>query len=122
MFRDPAAFIQEKLSKKVLSANTIRDAMMASFILTLQKREEAAGIEIADPIAWRERKSREMREVAGSAFATLGAPFEYPTLAQMEKVKQAIEQKYQWETLDPALRQEHDRACRLLFAKFEEPF
>lgn len=122
MFRDPAGFIQEKLTKKMLSANTVRDAMMASFILTLQKREEAAGIPIPDPVAWREAKAREMREVASAAFAGIGAPFEYPTLPQMEKVKVEIERHYRWDQLDADLRGEHERVCRQLFAKFEEPF
>jgi len=122
MFRDPAGFIQEKLSKKMLSANTIRDAMMASFILILQKKEEGAGLSISDPVSWREAKAREMREVAGAAFAGIGAPFEYPTLPQMEQVKAEIERKYRWDQLDAGLREEHERICRMLFSKFEEPF
>lgn len=122
MFRDPAAFIQEKLSKKMLSANTVRDAMMASFILTLQKRETAAGVSIPDPVSWREGKAREMREAAGAAFAGIGAPFEYPTLPHMEQVKAEIERKYGWDQLDAGLREEHERVCRMLFSKFEEPF
>jgi hypothetical protein len=122
MFRDPAAFIQEKLSKKMLSANTVRDAMMASFIFTLQKREEAGGTSIPDPVSWREAKAREMREAASAAFAEIGAPFEYPTLPQMEQVKAEIERKYRWDQLDAGLKEEHERVCRLLFEKFEEPF
>lgn len=122
MFRDPAGFIQEKLSKKILSANTVRDAMMASFILTLQKREEGAGASIPDPASWRQEKAREMREVASAAFASIGAPFEYPTLPQMELVKAEIERKYRWDQLDAGLREEHERVCRMLFARFEEPF
>jgi hypothetical protein len=122
MFRDPAAFIQEKLSKKILSANTVRDVMMASFILTIQKREEARGCSIPDPVSWREEKAREMREVASAAFAGIGAPFEYPTLPQMEQVKAEIERKYRWDQLDAGLREEHNRVCRMLFSKFEEPF
>ncbi|MDC4223905.1 MAG: hypothetical protein MPW15_06660 [Candidatus Manganitrophus sp.] len=122
MFRDPAAFIQEKLSKKMLSANTVRDAMMASFILTLQKREEGGGASLSDPVSWREAKAREMREVASAAFAGIGAPFEYPTLPQMEQVKTEIERKYGWDQLDAGLKEEHERVCRLLFSKFEEPF
>ncbi|WDT78772.1 MAG: hypothetical protein MPW14_16520 [Candidatus Manganitrophus sp.] len=103
MFRDPAGFIQEKLSKKILSANTVRDAMMASFILTLQKSEEGAGASIPDPASWRQEKAREMREVASGAFAGIGAPFEYPTLPQMEQVKAEIERKYRWDQLDAGL-------------------
>lgn len=122
MFRDPETFIQEKLSKKMLSANTVRDAMMASFILTLQKKEEEAGVPIPDPVSWREAKAREMREVASAAFAGIGAPFEYPTLPQVEQVKAEIEWKYRWDQLDPGLQEEHERVCRMLFAKFEEPF
>lgn len=122
MFRDPTAFIQEKLSKKMLSANTVRDAMMASFILTLQKNEEWGGTPLPDPVAWREAKAREMREVASAAFAGIGAPFEYPTLPQVEKVKEEIERKYRWDRLDSGLRAEHEQICRLLFEKFEEPF
>ncbi len=122
MFRDPAGFIQEKLSKKMLSANTVRDAMMASFILTLQKRDEGAGASIPDPVLWRQEKAREMREVASAAFAGIGAPFEYPTLPQMEQVKAEIERKYRWDQLAADLQEEHERVCRQLFSKFEEPF
>ncbi|MBI3802259.1 MAG: hypothetical protein HY282_00665 [Nitrospirae bacterium] len=122
MFRDPERFIQEKLSKKMLSANTVRDAMMASFILTLQKREAAAGAAMPDPVAWREAKAREMRAAAAAAFAAIGAPFEYPTLPQMEKVKEAIERTYHWDHLSADLREAHEGHCRQLFSKFEEPF
>lgn len=40
MFQDPERFIQDKLSKKVLSANTIRDAIIAAFLIILQKKAE----------------------------------------------------------------------------------
>lgn len=122
MYENPSAFINEKLSKKVLSANTIRDAMMASFILTLQKKEESAGAVIGDPGKWRQEKAGEMRKVASEAFGRIGAPFEYPTLSQMEQVKSEIERHYRWDRLPPILRDEHERICRLLFSKFEEPF
>ncbi|HLG21776.1 MAG TPA: hypothetical protein VI382_03105 [Candidatus Manganitrophaceae bacterium] len=119
MFRDPERFIQEKLSKKVLSANTVRDAMMASFILTLQKMEEAAGHPISDPLSWREAKAGEMRKAAGEAFAAIGAPFEYPTLSQVERVEAELERRFGWDRIDPPLRREHERICRSLFSKFE---
>lgn len=119
MFLDPERFIREKLSKKSLSANTVRDAMIASFIITLQKREESAGGKIADPAAWREAKAGEMRKIASDAFAAIGAPFEYPTLSQMERVKIDIERRLGWDHLDPALKEAHERNCRALFSKFE---
>lgn len=122
MFLDPAGFIQEKLSKKMLSANTVRDAMMASFILTLQKREERMGAPIPDPVSWREATAGEMRAVAAAAFAGIGAPFEYPTLPQLEQVKAEIERKYRWDQLDAGLKEAHEQICRSLFSKFEEPF
>jgi hypothetical protein len=121
MFKNPAEFIQEKLSKKVLSANTIRDAMMASFLIALQKQEESTGKPISEPGRWREAKAGELRKVASAVFTALAAPFEYPTLSQMEQARVNMERHYQWDRLDPALRQEHERNCRLLFAKFEEP-
>ena len=119
MFQDPERFIRDKLSKKSLSANTVRDAMMASFILILQKKEEAAGNKIADPLSWREARAGEMRKIASDAFAAIGAPFEYPTPAQMERVKVEIERRLGWSALDPALQEEHEQHCRALFSKFE---
>lgn len=71
---------------------------------------------------WRQEKAREMREVATAAFAEIGAPFEYPTLPQMEQVKAEIERKYRWDQLEADLQEEHERVCRQLFSKFEEPF
>jgi hypothetical protein len=119
MFQDPERFIREKLSKKSLSANTVRDAMMASFIIVLQKKEEAAGEPISDPVSWREAKAGEMRKVASDTFAAIGAPFEYPTLPQMERVKVEIERQLGWSGLDPLLQEEHERNCSALFSKFE---
>jgi hypothetical protein len=120
MFQNPAGFIQEKLSKKVFSANTVRDAMMASFLIVFQKQAESTGQLINEPGRWRETKAGELRKVASAAFAALAAPFEYPTLSQMEQARAEIERHYQWDQLDPALRQEHEQTCRSLFSKFEE--
>lgn len=122
MFQNPAGFIQEKLSKKVLSANTVRDAMMASFLLTLQKQEEATGKPIGEPGRWREAKAGEIRKVASEVFAALAAPFEYPTLSQMAQAKAEMERHYRWDNLDPLLRGAHEETCRLLFEKFDEPW
>jgi hypothetical protein len=119
VFQNPTGFIQEKLSKKVLSANTVRDALMASFLITLQKQAESQD-PIHEPGRWREAKAGEIRKVASAAFAALAAPFEYPTLSQMEQAKAEMERHYRWDQLDPLLRQEHERICRSLFAKFEE--
>jgi hypothetical protein len=121
MFKNPAEFIQEKLSKKVLSANTVRDAIMASFLIALQKQEESTGNPIGEPGQWREAKAGELRKVASAVFTALAAPFEYPTLSQMEQAKAEMERHYRWERLEPALRQEHEQTCRRLFEKFEEP-
>ena len=120
VFQNPAGFIEEKLSKKVLSANTVRDAMMASFLIALQKQEEAVGKPIDEPGRWREAKAGEIRKVASEAFSALAAPFEYPTLSQMERAKAAMERYYRWDRLDPRLRDEHERTCLLLFSKFDE--
>jgi hypothetical protein len=120
VFQNPAGFIQEKLSKKVLSANTVRDAVMASFLIALQKQAEADGEPIGEPGRWREAKAGDLRKVASEAFAALAAPFEYPTLSQMKEAAAEIERHYRWDRLDPALRREHEETCRLLFSKFDE--
>ncbi|HZR47140.1 MAG TPA: hypothetical protein VFA47_10575 [Candidatus Manganitrophaceae bacterium] len=119
MFQNPARFIQEKLSKKVLSANTVRDGVMASFLIALQKQAEAEGKAIGEPERWREAKAGEIRKVASEAFALLAAPFEYPTLSQMKEATAEIERHYRWDRLDPALRREHEETCRALFLKFD---
>ena len=120
MFQNPAGFIEEKLSKKVLSANTVRDAVMASFLIALQKQEEAKRGAIGEPGRWREAKAGEIRKVASGVFTALAAPFEYPTLSQMKQAKSEMERHYRWDHLDPRLREEHERTCLLLFSKFDE--
>lgn len=119
MFQNPSGFIQEKLSKKVLSANTVRDGVMASFLIVLQKQAEAEGGAIAEPGRWREAKAGEIRKAAGEAFAAVAAPFEYPTLSQMKQAKLEIERHYRWDRIAPSLRQEHEENCRALFSKFD---
>jgi len=120
MFQNPAGFIQEKLSKKVLSANTVRDGVMASFLIVLQKEAERVEGPIKEPGRWREAKAGEIRKAASEAFAALAAPFEYPTLSQMKEAKVEIERHYRWDRLAPSLRQEHEENCRALFSKFDE--
>ena len=93
---------------------------MASFLIVLQKQAESTGEPIREPERWREAKAGELRKVASAIFAALAAPFEYPNLSQMEEAKAGIERHYQWDSLNPTLRQEHEQTCRSLFEKFEE--
>lgn len=120
MFQNPGGFIAEKLSKKVLSANTVRDGVMASFLIALQKQAEAEGAPVGEPARWREAKAGEIRKVASEAFAALAAPFEYPTLSQMKEATAEMERRFGWDRLDAALRREHEETCRALFSKFDE--
>lgn len=96
--------------------------MMASLIIGLQRHEESSGTAVSEPVAWREAKAGEIRKIAAAAFAAIGAPFEYPTLPQMRKVKAEMERRLGWDRLDGALRGAHEQTCLSLFSKFEEPF
>lgn len=117
MVNDPENFIQEKLSKKALSANTIRDLLMALFLLILQKKEQAVSV-IQSPEDWRLSKAVEIREKASSAFASIGAPFEYPNRAQLIKTNELLKKAYALDRLPHPLQKEFEDICSTIFSKF----
>ncbi len=125
MFNDPRRFIEEKLQKKFLSINTIRDGIMAALLLSLQKtadtqaiadnREEPSTYEI-----WCKKKSSEIRARADEAFAAIDAPSEYPSLKQLKEVTTSLKISYNVEQLPETQKTDFEKRCRVLFEKFED--
>ncbi|MFQ5598836.1 MAG: hypothetical protein ACE5GK_12415 [Nitrospiria bacterium] len=117
MCKDLEGFLREKLSKKFLSANTIRDLIMALFLLILQKREEmTSGIPRLEN--WREATAMEIREKANQVFSAIDAPFEYPTRDQLIKTTGVLEKKYRFDQLPPQLRKEYEGLYQRIVSKF----
>ena len=118
MLRDPERFIQEKLCKKILSANTIRDAIIAAFLITLQKKAEqdAITLQLED---WRKSKAAEIRAIMNKAFAAIDAPSEYPSHSQLKRVKEAVEKEFAWNQLPDTLKKGFNLRCNALFSKFD---
>jgi len=116
--KDPEGFLREKLSKKVLSANTIRDAILAAFLIALQKKE-AQEAEIPDPEDWRRVRVQEIRGIMSKAFSEIDAPSEYPTASQLKRVQEVLEQAYDWDKIPEALKKDFDLHCEALFKKFD---
>ena len=120
MFNHPEQFIQEKLSKKALSANTVRDLILAAFLVALQKNELIlAKTALSDD--WMESKAIEIREKANQIFDRIDAPFEYPTLLQLEKGGEALKKIYCIEKLPPRIQSEFDQSYELIPSKFCKP-
>lgn len=117
MVSDPESFIQEKLSKKALSANTIRDLLMALFLVILQKKEQTVAV-IHSPEDWRISKAGEIREKASRAFASIGAPFEYPNRAQLIETNELLKKEYAMDQLPHPLQKEFEDVCLTIFSKF----
>ncbi len=114
---DPDRFIQEKLSKKTLSINTVRDGVMAALLITLQKKEEQES-SISDLEAWRRKKAIEIRIKASAVFAEIDAPFEYPTLLQIKTATDKIKKSYDWDRMPNQMKSHFETLCQSLFAKF----
>ncbi|MFQ5597758.1 MAG: hypothetical protein ACE5GK_06870 [Nitrospiria bacterium] len=121
MMKDPEAFIQEKLAKKNLSANTVRDLLMAAFLLILRKHASARA-RITDGDAWLEAKTDDIRKQCVHAFGAIGAPLEYPTREQLIKAMDALKTAYRFDCLSQPLQKEFEDLCRLFFSKFSDPF
>ena len=118
MFEDPRQFIQEKLSKKFLSINTIRDGVMAAFLITLEKQAEQEG-EVTDTV-FRRDTAREIRKTASAAFSEINAPFEYPSLEQLQKVTEGIKRAYAWESFQDQFKAEFEVLLESLFEKWDD--
>jgi len=121
LLEDPEGFLLEKLSKKVLSANTVRDGILAAFLIVLQKKAETEG---AIPLLgeWRAAHAEALRRIMGKAFEEMKAPFEYPSPAQLKRVKQVLQKAYDWDRVPDALRQDFELRCESLFKKFDTGF
>ncbi|NOY85207.1 MAG: hypothetical protein GXO96_10395 [Nitrospirae bacterium] len=125
MFNDPSRFIEEKLQKKCLSINTIRDGIMAALLLSLQKTadEQKTVNEKEEPSAyeaWCKKKSSEIRARADEAFAAIDAPSEYPSLKQLKEVTASLKISYNLEQVPETQKTDFEKRCRALFEKFED--
>lgn len=120
MFKQAEQFIQEKLAKKTLSANTVRDLILAAFLVALQKNERMqTGQALSDN--WLELKAIEIREKASRVFSSIEAPFEYPTDLQVEKASNLLKQAYSMEKLPPEIQSEFEQNYQLILSKFCKP-
>lgn len=119
MFTDPEHFIKEKLKKKFLSINTIRDGIMAALLLSLQEAPEK-GEQAITPETWGRKKASEIRVQADKAFAKIGAPSEYPTLEQLQQVAASLEKFYKVDQQPERQKADFETRCKALFDKFED--
>jgi len=121
MFKQPEEFIQEKLSKKELSANTVRDLILAALLVAL-KKNEIMSTECPLSKNWLELKAIEIREKASRVFASIEAPFEYPTILQLEQASDRLKKAYSIEKLSSEIQFEFDQNYGLILSKFCKPF
>jgi hypothetical protein len=116
---DPQRFLDEKLQKRFLSINTVRDGMLASMILSLQKKEEMRrGGSLDD--AWRQGFVAGLRGKMAEICEENQIPTEYPTLEQLKLLRARLEEVMEIDRLDFPLREAHQQVCDRLFEKAEE--
>lgn len=119
MVSDPERFIQEKLQKRFLSINTVRDAILASMIFTLQRVEELQRGEKLDE-EWRNGIAAELRKKMVQVCEAEKIPTEYPSLEQLNLFREKLEELLGFGQLDPGIRESHNQNCNQLLAKAEE--
>ncbi len=119
MFRNPEQFLQEKLTKKYLSINTIRDGVIAALLIALQSRETRKN-KLPPKEQWTNDKGREIRTRASEAFASVGAPFEYPSLPQLQSVTEALKTIYFWTDFSEKEKETFNTTCQSLYSKFDD--
>ena len=118
MLHDPKRFIRQKLSKKFLSPNTVRDGLIAALLIALEQRETAHG-GLADPESWRRAKAGEIRGEMRARLSAVGAPFEYPSAAQLTQAAAGLAEVYRLGNPPEPLRCAFDADCNALLAKLE---
>jgi len=116
---DPIRFIEEKLQKKFLSINTVRDGIMAAILISLQEMAEQ-NEKITDLEAWNRTKASEIRKKADEAFAAIKAPSEYPSQNQLQHVTASLKDSYGLNQLPPAEKEAFEARCKALFEKLED--
>lgn len=119
MFHDPDRFIREKLQKKFLSINTIRDGIMAALLISLKEATYKKG-ETSTPETWNREKASEIRTKASEAFTTIAAPSEYPSLNQLQQVTASLKKSYGIDQLPEEQKTAFETRCQALFKKFED--
>jgi len=116
---DPERFLTEKLQKRSLSINTVRDGILASIIIAFQRAEEILrGEKLHEP--WRQQFAANLRAELVRICEEAKIPTEYPTLEQLKGLRMRLEQQLGIDRLDPTLQADHRRASDQLLAKAQE--
>ncbi len=119
MLQDPDQFIQEKLSKKALSINTVRDVIMAAILVAL-KTNAPEDDQAAQDEGWVKEKSQEIRKNTSEAFKSDRAPFEYPTISQLKSVVEKLKTIYHFGRLPHQTQDVFEIVCQTLYDKYDE--
>src|SRR5579863_152177 len=119
MVSDPEQFLREKLQKRYLSINTVRDGILASMILTLQRAEE---IRRGSPPGetWRQECAAALRLEMTKLCEAHKIPTEYPNLEQLNDLRSRMEEQVGINRLDRSLRDPHNDTSDRLLAKAQE--
>ena len=116
---DPEQFLAEKLQKRSLSINTVRDGILASIIVAFQRAEEALrGEKLHEP--WRQQFAAVLRGEMVKICEDAKIPTEYPTLDELKNLAARLERQLQMERLDPSIQAGYRQATDQLFAKAQE--
>ncbi len=119
MFHDPLRFIEEKLQKKFLSINTIRDGVMAALLIALRETADKNG-QTPPSETWEKKKAGEIREKAVEIFSALHAPFEYPTLAQLRQVTASLKKSFHFDQFSDRGKIDFEARCQAFFKKYDD--
>lgn len=118
MVSNPEGFLREKLSKRTLSINTVRDALMASILLSFQRAEESKG-SIPDQ-TWRQAFAADLRQRMVAVCEAEGIPTEYPSLVQLKNLIEKMEMGLQMDRLAPDILSMHRQNAERLLGLAEE--
>lgn len=109
--------LEEKLSKRWLSNKAVRDAMMASFIKTLQEYKKNMG-QVSSEV----EINKVVHDVAEAAFEELDVGFEVPTHGELKRIMGMMNERLglsQYEGENRSLYEEHESACEKLLSKMD---
>ena len=109
--------LEEKLSKRWLSNKAVRDAMMASFIKTLQEYKKNMG-----KVSSEAEINKVVHDVAEAAFKELDVGFEVPTHGELKRIKGMMNERLglsQFEGENRSLYKEHEKTCEKLLSKMD---
>ncbi len=110
--------LEEKLSKRWLSNKAVRDAMIASFIKTLQGYDQNNGKTRSEP-----EINKLVHNVAETIFQEMGVGFEVPTKKELVQIGQTMVERLgllEFSGTDRPLLEEHQKVCETLLSKMDE--